>query len=208
MNKKLKQISRAIKMSSCFVFIFLLFQTSIYSQSISNLDRFYSLVDSASSLLLKDLGDAKKINLELNLGIDYSIFANQVRGKLLRAGKEIVKTDSSSENTLTINFVIDNCFVGYSEPEKDGVFGDFLTERSIELLGNYFISNQSQVKDFKLTVKDTINVEDVEEVENRSFPFTQGELPPEPFFSSLLEPIVAIGAAAVTIFLFFSVRSK
>ena len=208
MNKKLKQISRAIKMSSCFVFIFLLFQTSIYSQSISNLDRFYSLVDSASSLLLKDLGDAKKINLELNLGIDYSIFANQVRGKLLRAGKEIVKTDSSSENTLTINFVIDNCFVGYSEPKKDGVFGDFLTERSIELLGNYFISNQSQVKDFKLTVKDTINVEDVEEVENRSFPFTQGELPPEPFFSSLLEPIVAIGAAAVTIFLFFSVRSK
>jgi hypothetical protein len=208
MNKKLKHISRAIKMSSCFVFIFLLFQTSVYSQSISNLDRFYSLVDSASSLLLKDLGDAKKINLELNLGIDYSIFANQVRGKLLRAGKEIVKTDSSSENTLTINFVIDNCFVGYSEPEKDGVFGDFLTERRIELSGNYFISNQSEVKDFKLTVKDTINVEDVEEVENRSFPFTQGELPPEPFFSSLLEPIVAIGAAAVTIFLFFSVRSK
>ena len=78
----------------------------------------------------------------------------------------------------------------------------------MELSGNYFISNQSQVKDFKLTVVDTVNVENVQELENRSYPFTQGELPPEPFFSSLLEPIVAIGAAATVIILFFSVRSK
>jgi hypothetical protein len=98
--------------------------------------------------------------------------------------------------------------VRYTEPEKDGIFGDFFTERTIELSGNFFVSNQSQVKDFTIAVKDTINVEDVEKVENRSYPFTRGELPPEPFFSSLLEPIVAVGAAAVIIILFFSVRSQ
>jgi hypothetical protein len=202
------QISGAIKKSLRFLFFILLFQSSIYSQSISNLDKFYSLVDSASNILIKDLGDAKKVSLELNLGIDYSIFANQVRGKLLRAGKEIIGTGSSDENVVTINFVIDNSFVGYSEPEKDGIFGDYLTERTIKLLGNYYISTSQQVKDFNLTTIDTINVDDVEIIEDRSYPFTQGDLPAEPFFSSILEPVVAISAAAVTVILFFSVRSK
>lgn len=197
-----------IKKSLRFLFFIILFQPSIYSQSVSNLEKFYALVDSASNLLIKDLGDAKKVSLELNLGIDYSIFANQVRGKLLKAGKEIISSGSTLENVATINFVVDNSIVEYSEPEKDGIFGDFLTERTIKLLGNYYISTNQQVKDFNLTTKDTINVEDVEIIEDRSYPFTQGELPAEPFFSSILEPVVAISAAAVTVILFFSVRSK
>ena len=208
MKQDFAHIAGVIKKALRFLFVFLLIQTSIYSQTISNLDQFYTLIDSASSLLLIDLGDAKKVNLELNFGTDYSVFANQVRGKLLRNGVQLVGDNSDEQNFVRVNFVVDNSFVGYTEPEKDGFFGNFLTERTIELSGNYFISNQSQVNDFKLTTKDTINVEDVEYVENRSYPFTQGELPPEPFFSSILEPIVAIGAAAVIIILFFSVRSK
>jgi hypothetical protein len=202
------KITGAIKKSLRFLFIFLLFQTTLQSQSSSNIDQFYTLIDSASSLLIKDLGESKKINLELNFGTDYSVFANKVRGNLLRSGFQFVGKDSVQENVVRVNFVIDNSFVSYTEPEKDGIFGDFLTERTIELSGNFFVSKQSQVKDFSLTVKDTINVEDVEKVENRSYPFTRGELPPEPFFSSLLEPIVAVGATAITIILFFSVRSK
>jgi len=204
----LSKISGAIKKSLWFLFISLLFQSSIYSQSVSNLDKFYTLVDSASSLLIKDLGDEKKVKLELNLGVDYSVFANKVRGNLLRNGVQLIGENSEEQGFVRVNFVVDNSFVGYTEPEKDGIFGDFFTQRTVELSGNYFISNQSDIQDFKLTVKDTINVEDVEEVENRSYPFTQGELPPEPFFSSILEPVVAIGAAAVVIILFFSVRSK
>jgi len=204
----LLKITGAINNSLRFMFVFLLFQSTSFSQTISNLDQFYTLVDSASNLLIKDLGDQKKINLELNFGVDYSVFANKVRGTLLRSGVQLIGDNSEDQNFVRVNFVVDNSFVGYSEPEKDGFFGDFFTERTIELSGNYFVSNHSQLKDFKLTVKDTINVEDVEEVENRSYPFTQGELPPEPFFSSLLEPMVAIGAAAVVVILFFSVRSK
>jgi len=202
------KITGAIKKSLRFLFFLLLLQISVYSQTISNLDQFYTLIDSASTLLLKDLGDVKKVNLELNFGVDYSVFANQVRGKLLRNGVQLLSDNSEDKDFVRVNFVVDNSFVGYSEPEKDGIFGDFFTERTIELSGNYFISNQSQVKDFNLSILDTINVEDVEYVENRSYPFTRGDLPAEPFFSSLLEPIVAIGAAATVVILFFSVRSK
>lgn len=200
----------AFKKPLRFLFVLLLFQTAVYSQTISNsnLDQFYTLIDTATNQLIKDLVDTKKVNLELNFGVDYSVFANKVRGNLLRSGVQLIGDNSEEQNFVRVNFVVDKSFVGYSEPEKDGILDDFFTQRTLELSGNYFISNQSQVKDFKLTVVDTINVENVEEVENRSYPFTQGELPPEPFFSSLLEPIVAIGAAAVVVILFFSVRSK
>ena len=208
MNKKLNQITGAISNSLRFLFFLLIFQAVIYSQTVSNMDKFYSLVDSASNLLLNDLGNINKVKLELNLGTDYTLFANQIRGKLLKNGKEIVNDNSAGENVININFVMDNSNVAYSNPERDGIFGDFFTERTIELSVNYLISPNQSLKSFNLTSKDTINVKDVENVENRSYPFTQGELPPEPFFSSLLEPIVAIGAAAVVIILFFSVRSK
>lgn len=202
------KISGVVSKSLRFLFLILLLQSALYSQTVSNLDRFYILVDSASNLLIRDLKDIKKINLELNFGVDYSVFANKVRGNLLRSGIQLVSDNPDEQNFVRVNFVVDNSFVEYSEPEKDGIFGDFFTKRTTELSGNYFISKHSKVYDFKISVLDTINVEDVETVENRSYPFTQGELPPEPFFSSILEPAVAIGAAATVIILFFSVRSK
>lgn len=197
-----------IKKSLRFLFFISLFQIQSYSQTISNLDVFYNLVDSASGYLFRDLTDVKKVNLEMNFGTDYSIFANQVRGKLIKNGIQLIGNNVDSLDVVRVNFVLDNALVEYSEPEKNGIFGEFLTERKIELSGNYFISGKSQINDFNLVEKDTINVEDVEKIENRSYPFTQGELPPEPFFSGLLEPIVAISAAAVTVILFFTVRSK
>jgi hypothetical protein len=208
MNNNLNHITEVIKNSFRLLFFALLYSTLVFSQPVSNLDMFYQLIDSASTQFVNDIGNTKKVRLEFNLGTDYSLFANQIRGKILRKNIEIVNENSTQENVVTANFVIDNTFVGYTEPERDGIFGDFFTERTTELSGNYYISTNPAVKNFKFSVIDKINVEDVEDLENRSYPFTLGELPPEPFFSSLLEPIVAIGAAAVTVILFFSVRSK
>lgn len=208
MKQNLIHISGVITKSLRFLFFAALFQISIFSQPVSNLDKFYNLVDSASAKFVNDIGDAKKVKLELTLGSDYSLFANQIRGKILKRGIDLITEDQSSTDVIFANFVIDKALVSYSVPERDGFFGSFYTERILQLSGNYFISSNPIIKSFNLVDKDTINVEDVEKLENRSYPFTRGELSPEPFFSSLLEPIVAIGAAAVTIILFFSVRSK
>ncbi|HCY74525.1 MAG TPA: hypothetical protein DHV28_01270 [Ignavibacteriales bacterium] len=208
MKQNLIHISGVITKSLRFLFFAALLQISIFSQPVSNLDKFYNLVDSASTKFVNDIGAAKKVKLELTLGSDYSLFANQIRGKILKRGIDLMNEDQSSNDFISASFVIDNTLVSYSVPERDGFFGSFYTERILQLSGNYFISSNSIIKSFNLVDKDTINIEDVEKVENRSYPFTRGELPPEPFFSSLLEPIVAIGAAAVTIILFFSVRSK
>jgi len=86
------------------------------------------------------------------------------------------------------------------------LLGDFYTERNIGVSGNYFISKNQAIKNFDIVKKDTVQIKDVEEIEDNSYPFTQGDIPAETFFSSILEPVVAISAAAITIILFFSVR--
>jgi hypothetical protein len=102
MKSNFRQINGAIKKSLRFLFFAILFQASIYSQTISNLDVFYNMVDSASGFLLKDLGDIKTVNLELNLGNDYSLFANQIRGKLLKNGVQL--TGDNSWNHIITGF--------------------------------------------------------------------------------------------------------
>ena len=99
--------------------------------------------------------------------------------------------------------------VEYSEQERDGWFGDYFVPRTVFLQGNYFNSYSGKgLQEFNISVMDTVNVENIGEFENDSFPFTKGEVPAEPFFSSLLEPVIAIGVAAAAVVLFFSVRSK
>jgi hypothetical protein len=206
MNNNLNHITGLITKSLRFLFFIFLLSYPLRAQSLSNLEKFYILVDSATSNLIYDLGNTNEAYLNLNLGEDFSVFSNQVRGKLLRSGIKLLNDKSSSQ--IIIDFTIDDCVVSYGEPKRDGWFGDYYSERTVKLSGNYFITNLSQVKNFIIEDSDIIKVEEVDKLENRSFPFTRGELPPEPFFSSLIEPIIVVGAAAITIILFFSVRSK
>ena len=62
--------------------------------------------------------------------------------------------------------------------------------------------------EFSLSEEDRVPFSDIVKIENRALPFTQGRIPDEPLFSSLLEPIIAIGTTVVTVFLLFSVRSN
>jgi len=71
MNNNLYHITGLINKSLRFLFLIIIINFSLSAQSISNLEKFYTLVDSASSLMLKDLGDIKEVKLDLNLGIDY-----------------------------------------------------------------------------------------------------------------------------------------
>jgi hypothetical protein len=208
MNNFFNYITRAAKKSFWFLFFIIIANQVVTAQTVTNLDRFYSVVDSASTSFVDDLGNIKEVELELGLGTYYAVFANQVRSKILRNGIKISSSNDSSGNIEKVNFTIGECSVKYSQPERDGLFGDYFTDRTIEVQGNYFVPSNQKVKEFNIAKKDRVNVDDVEKIENRSYPFTHGDLPPEPFFSSLLEPIVAVGAAAITIILFFSVRSK
>jgi hypothetical protein len=181
---------------------------SAFGQTKTNLEIFYSLVDSSVNAMADEIpSNQNKINLSLTLGNAYSIFNNQIISSITKKNKSIV--DSNIKDALTINYVIDKAGVQYEDMFRDGLLGDEKVPRILELKGNYLIKNSKEtVKTFEYSYADTISVDEIKSVENISYPFTQAEVPAEPFFSNLWEPVIAIGAAAVAVYLFFSVRSK
>lgn len=197
-----------------FFILFITFPILANAQQANNLEIFYSLVDSASIDAAKNIASgSKEINITLELGIFFTIFENRIISQISKNDIKVLRGTELNNSYPTLNFVIDNAEVIYGEQERDGFLGDFYVTRNLILSGNYLLTSgiESVVntgQEFRYTFADRVKVEEIESIENRSFPFTQGKLPSEPFFSSLLEPVVAVGAAALAVILFFSVRSK
>lgn len=177
-------------------------------QSETNLEIFYKMIDSSVSNFVSKIPQTEElIELELNLGERHSIFNNKIIAKTISLGKKI--SEAKDEKPLNVNYVLDKTNVSYGEIFRHGFWGDYYLPRNLSLTGSYTIENSSPVfQDFDYSYSDTIRYDNIRNVEDRSFPFTKGEVPPEPFLSSLFEPIVAIGAAAVIVILFFTIRSK
>ncbi len=185
----------------------LLLTVSLQAQTKSNLEVFYSLLDSSIYEIKNMLAEKSEIsNLKINLGKEYSIFHNYIVSGLSPEGIIINRnTDSAPE----LSYVIETANVEYYKMERRGLFGDYFVERKIIVQGNYLIHpGHHGMKRFSFSQIDSVDVSEIQKIENYSYPFTRGELPAEPFFPGLIEPIIAIGTAAIAIILFFTVRSK
>lgn len=174
----------------------------------TNLDIFYTMIDSSvTDFVSKVPKSEESIRLELNLAKNYSVFTNKVIAKIISLGKKI--SNEKNNELSNVNYIINKAKVTYGDIHRDGFFGGYYLPRNLTLKGNYTVEGDSTIfKNFSYSYKDTLKYDDIKNVENDSYPFTKGEIPPEPFLSSLFEPIVAIGAAAVAVILFFTVRSK
>jgi hypothetical protein len=207
MKKKLNTIA-GIRSNSLrlFLLIILLSTVSVHSQSKTNLEIFFSQIDSAGKEIFSNISD-KNTPVKINFlsGSEYSILENRLTSSLIKSGLKI----SSDENgSLKLNFVITEASVKYNDSFRDGLFGDIFVERTVVLNGNFLIPEKNLSKDFSYSSMDTIKYEQLNEIENRAYPFTQNNHPTEPFLSSLIEPIIAVGAAATAVILFFTIRSK
>lgn len=186
-----------------FLLLFLLLSFSAYGQTKTNLELFFQLADSAANGLVQNLGNERNVQIDFVLGKDYQVFQNSILSHF--QNKEIDKESGK----IQVQFVLTEVRVEYDEPERKSLFGSFFVKRNMHFSGNYsIISESTMVKDFSYTINDDIPYENIEAVENSSFPFTQGKIPAEPFFSSLLEPAIALGSAAAAVYIFFSARSK
>jgi hypothetical protein len=186
--------------------VFSFFSAALSAQSKTNLDVFYILVDSSVNDFISQIPEKEDtIEVELNLGESYSLFENKIIADIYSSGKFLAKGD----NKRKINYIINEARVEYGEIFRDGFFGDYFILRKISLKGNYLVQNNSALfREFNFSFNDTIKYDEINDVENSSFPFTKGDIPSEPFFSGLFEPIVAIGTAALAVILFFTIRSK
>ncbi len=197
-----------ITLKTKILFFFLFISTSIFTQSRTNLEMLNILVDSSALSISSQISDSNfEYNIEYQTVAEYSALNNRAENSLVRDGIKV----SLENSTNIISYKISQAGVNYSNLFKDGLFGGYLLERKFVLSGEYEIENSLSVLSadtFYYTVTDTIPYDNLNFVENNSLPFTKDNVPPEPFFPSMLEPIVAITAVVITVVLFFTVRSN
>jgi len=186
-----------------FLFLFVVLSLQIFGQTKTNLSLFFQLADSAATNLQQNLQNVNEYKIDFALGKDYAVFQNLILAHF--QNKEI----NNEAGKILVHFALADVSVMYSEPERKGLFGSLWVTRTLRFSGNYSINTTTVVvKDFSYVVNDEIPFEDIASIENSSFPFTQGKIPVEPFFSSLLEPAIALGSAAAAVYIFFTARSK
>jgi hypothetical protein len=190
--------------------VLILISGIIFPQTKTNLQVLYSLNDSLVNQISEDIPQNNdKIVLTLNLGDTYSIFSNHIKNDFIENGKEIFTIPQEELDLPEINIVLEEAGVQYGEVDRDGWFGDYYVPRTLLIKGHYVnTASNKELQQYFITAIDTVKVEELESLENNSFPFTKGNIPAEPFLSSVWEPIIAIGVAAAAILLLFSVRSK
>lgn len=189
------------------------------ASAVRNLDMFYTLADSAASMLVSSLPVANvPVTLSFNLPGSYSVFRAAFTESLKKRNMQLYfagAADSSvspgSTAPVSAEITIDRADLDYHDSFRDGWFGDVKARRSVKLGGSFVILNNgavSQVKRFQFASSDTVLYDDLKNIENSEFPFTRSEYPPEPFFQNMVEPVIAVGAAAAAVYLFFTIRSK
>jgi hypothetical protein len=182
-------------------FLLLLLPGMLSGQVKTNLEIMYSLLDSAASEVISESESLKTYSFEA--GSTNRLFFNRFITEM--NSRNLVMIENGSPD---LQFVIESTSVRYGEMFRKGFLGSFYVSRTINLNGNYLFMEGNRFKEFSLVYSDSIEVDNIPEVENEFYPFTKGVIPPEPFFSSILEPVIAIGTTAAAVILFFTVRSR
>lgn len=186
----------------------LIFQQVQFAQTRTNLDVVNNLIE--KSVLNLDNSVINK-NLTFNFiyksSGSYSFLKSKVVDSFI---KKVIPISENESLENKLEHSINNITVEYSNPYKDGFFGNLLIERKINIDATLILSERSGIKtiDLSNSYKDTVEVENISRLENPAIPFTQSTIPELPLFSNLLEPIIVVGTLIVTIILFFTIRSK
>lgn len=128
----------------------------------------------------------------------YEPIKEKISSTLTNSDSTITTTDADSYDLL---IELDSVNIVYYGNTK---------ERNIVLLVSIFTIKEDMLTEtlLPITITDTIDTDNIPSLENTSYPFTIGTLVEESsFWDDALEPVVYVGAAAVVIYLLFTVRS-
>jgi hypothetical protein len=172
----------------------------------TNLAICFEIIDSTVTEEVSKIDKSDVKTFSLNLVSNYSIFTNFVSDRFTRG--DLTKHEGNQIQS-NINFTITNISVKYSEPRKEKFFGEYSVERSIYIEGSFlFNGTRNDLVTFNKTHTDFLPYSSIKDVEDESLPFTKGAIPEPPIFSTILEPLIIVGSAALVVYLFFSVRGK
>ncbi|PKL83343.1 MAG: hypothetical protein CVV24_05330, partial [Ignavibacteriae bacterium HGW-Ignavibacteriae-3] len=152
------------------------------------------------------IGADKQINLTLTTSQSLEILKPDIFKEFIDRGKIIIRDEGTA-----VSYTLISAEVKYGSSFSDGIFGGILIQREIVIRGNLTVSRTGFVprpSEFTETALDTIELEDISSIENKSIPFTQAPIPSRPLLSTFWEPIIVVGTLIGSVILLFTVRSK
>jgi len=185
------------------IYIILLTNSLLFAQSESNLEKINTLLNETCKEIKSNLISPFTINFQAPGNLYF--LKNRTEINFI----ELEKDNNTAKDTLS--FTIEEAGITYKNIIKDGFFGNYLVERTAYMKGTYLLKQNGKIitaNQFNKTITDSINYEDINKLENISLPFTRGTLPSEPIAPTIIEPLIAISSAVLTVVLFFTVRSK
>lgn len=180
----------------------------------TNLQVFQTEFASVAAELLQRSGVGLEQNLVVNVRSSDTCWL--ARNTILEALKKLnysvyLSSPGSEGRGAAIDIGIVETNVRYGKTFRESFLGRRKTERTISTIVSASVRNVQNeflfVGDVSREYKDTVKVNDVSDLENPLISCTRGEPPGADFFDELLEPIIIVGASAVVVYLFFTVRS-
>jgi hypothetical protein len=131
----------------------------------------------------------------------------------IRESAGFVKTvGSSAGRTVAVELQPLLVRVVYSDPFRNGVFGQRMTERSIVVEvsakivrhpGAHVTVSGVRRKQFQ----DTVRVDDVRSLESSVLAVTRADVPDETFLDRILGPLIVLSSSGVLLYLLYTIRS-
>jgi hypothetical protein len=106
---------------------------TLCSQTKTNLEVFYLLVDSSVAQFIWTSNPPAKLKVQINNGDEYKIFNNRVLGYLKDKG--YLSGNEKSDSLPLFSYTIEKPFTRYTDIFRDGFLGPFLVQREISLKG-------------------------------------------------------------------------
>ena len=166
-----------------------------------------SLGDSLANLL--PAADSPRVGVRISPP-DFAWFLQDAVERPFRGRGCVISAIDSARYGVEFGAVEMN--VHYSNLRREGIFGSRVLDRMIVLLARLRLVDRAtgallMAGEKEAVFSDTIGLSQVERMEHAALPVTRGTVPPEDFFSGIVEPLIIVAAVAVAIFLLFTVRS-
>lgn len=181
----------------------------ISGQTKTNIEKIYGLVEkSVRDIVPSKAQKESKVYIEYSSPENFSLLKNS----LIEKTGSVAKVNPKKENSdYILTYTVEEAKVKYGESFTKNFLGRNYIEREITLKGFAGINKPAEnvtTAHFAYSEKDTVEYSTLKDMGNAAYPFTNPEIPSESFFSSIWEPVIAIGVAVTTIYLLFTVRSK
>ena len=178
---------------------------------LSNLDVFRTLAERIGERTAQQIGEVERRQIVVQVfPKEYSWY---LEGSFLRGiASRGFQPVASGDARLEAGFGLINLRVEYANPRREGLFGSKVVDRKVTFAASTKIVDKvagTVVWDDQMEegYHDTVHMSELGAIESETLPFTKGVLPTEGFFSSVAEPLVALGAIAVAVLLLFRIRS-